>query len=87
MGDPSPEWSLGEALTNLYVGLSRLRRGEKLSAMRLIQYHAVDRILELSEKIEPAACLVTRSLRRGSADTSNDILVDRRSLARIFSRL
>ena len=54
--NPSLEWSLGEALTNLYVGLSRLRRGEKLSAMRLIQYHAVDRILELSEKIEPAAC-------------------------------
>ncbi|MGB7790043.1 MAG: hypothetical protein WBL39_02430, partial [Terrimicrobiaceae bacterium] len=53
--NPSPEWSLGEALTNLYVGLSRLRRGEKLSAMRLIQYHAVDRILELSEKIEPPA--------------------------------
>jgi hypothetical protein len=53
--DPSLEWSLGEALTNLYVGLSRLRRGEKLSAMRLIQYHAVDRLLELSERIEPAA--------------------------------
>ncbi|HET9524317.1 MAG TPA: hypothetical protein VFO90_08795 [Terrimicrobiaceae bacterium] len=53
--NPSLEWSLGEALTNLYVGLSRLRRGEKLSAMRLIQYHAVDRILELSEKIGPPA--------------------------------
>ena len=52
--NPSLEWSLGEALTNLYVGLGRLRRGERLSAMRLIQYHAVDRILELSEKIEPA---------------------------------
>jgi lincosamide nucleotidyltransferase len=53
--NPSLEWSLGEALTNLYVGLCRLRRGEKLSAMRLIQYYAVDRILELSERIEPAA--------------------------------
>lgn len=50
----SVEWLLGEALTNLYVGLSRLRRGEKLSAMRLIQCYAVDRVLELSEKIEPA---------------------------------
>jgi lincosamide nucleotidyltransferase len=40
-------WLLGEALTNLYVGLSRLRRGEKLSAARLIQHYAVDRVLEL----------------------------------------
>lgn len=52
--NPSLEWSLGEALTSLYVGLCRLRRGEKLSAMRLIQCYAVDRILELSERIEPA---------------------------------
>ena len=50
----SLEWSLGEALTNLYVGVSRFCRGEKLSAMRLIQCYAVDRVLELSEKIEPA---------------------------------
>ncbi len=53
-GEWSPEWLVGEALTNLYVGLSRFHRGEKLSAMRLIQCHAVDRILELSEKIEGA---------------------------------
>ena len=46
------EWLIGEALTNLYVGLSRDRRGEKLSAMRFIQGYAVDRILELSEKVE-----------------------------------
>ena len=51
----SPEWLVGETLTNLYVGLSRFHRGEKLSAMRLIQCCAVDRILELSERIEPAA--------------------------------
>jgi hypothetical protein len=51
---PSLEWSLGEALTNLYVGVSRFHRGEKLSAMRLIQCHAVDRILELAERIEPS---------------------------------
>ena len=48
----STEWLIGEALTNLYVGLSRDRRGEKLSAMRFIQGYAVDRILELSEKVE-----------------------------------
>jgi hypothetical protein len=40
-------------LTNLYVGLSRERRGEKLSAMRFIQGYAVDRLLELAEYIEP----------------------------------
>ncbi len=49
----STEWLLGEALSNLYVGLSRFYRGEKLSAARLIQVYAVDRILELAERIEP----------------------------------
>lgn len=57
---PSPEersvdWSLGEALTNLYTGLGRYRRGEKLAAMRLIQVFAVDRLLELAERLEPPA--------------------------------
>jgi hypothetical protein len=42
------EWLLGEALTNLYVGLARYRRGEKLSAQRFIQHYAVDRVLELA---------------------------------------
>jgi len=51
----SVEWSLGEALTNLYTGLGRYRRGEKLAAMRLIQVFAVDRLLELAERIEPPA--------------------------------
>ncbi|HEY5769444.1 MAG TPA: hypothetical protein VIS71_06325 [Terrimicrobium sp.] len=62
-GEWSPEWLVGEALTNLYVGLSRFHRGEKLSAMRLIQCHAVDRILELSEKIEGAGKEVPGRLR------------------------
>lgn len=44
---------LGEALTNLYVGLGRFRRGEKLSAQRLIQHYAVDRVLELARTVEP----------------------------------
>ena len=48
----STEWLIGEAVTNLYVGLSRNKRGEKLSAMRFIQNYAVDRILELAEKVE-----------------------------------
>lgn len=54
---PPPEakpldWLLGEALTNLYVGLSRFRRGEKLSAASFIQGYAVDRLLELAPFIE-----------------------------------
>jgi hypothetical protein len=39
------EYQLNEALTNLYVGLQREARGERLSATRLIQTHAVDRVL------------------------------------------
>ncbi len=50
----SVEWLIGEALTNLYVGLCREKRGEKLSAMRFIQFYAVDRILELMETMETA---------------------------------
>ena len=46
------EYLLGEALTNLYVGMARDKRGEKLSAMRFIQWYAVDRLLELMEFIE-----------------------------------
>lgn len=50
----SLEWMLGEALTNLYIGLLRDERGEKLTAMRFIQSHAADRALELAERIESA---------------------------------
>ncbi len=50
----SIEWLIGEALTNIYIGLLRNARGEKLSAMRFIQGHAVDRILELAEAVETA---------------------------------
>jgi hypothetical protein len=50
----SKEWLLGETLTNIYVGLHRHKRGEKLSATRFIQGYAVDRVLELVEYIEPA---------------------------------
>jgi hypothetical protein len=48
------DWLLGEALTNLYVGLNREKRGEKLSATRFIQGYAVDRMLELVEYVGPA---------------------------------
>ncbi|HPH94961.1 MAG TPA: hypothetical protein PKW33_02665 [Anaerolineaceae bacterium] len=50
----STEYLLGEALSNLYVGLGRFRRGEKLSAFRYIQGYAVDRVLELAGRMEPA---------------------------------
>jgi hypothetical protein len=46
------EWLLGEALTNLYVGLAREARGEVLSASRFIQQYAVDRLVELAAYIE-----------------------------------
>jgi len=49
---PPLEFHLGEALTNLYVGMGRYRRGEKLSAARFIQSYAVDHILQLAVKIE-----------------------------------
>ena len=42
------EWQVNEALTNVYVGLQREARGERLSAMRLIQSHAVDRVVTLA---------------------------------------
>ncbi|GAB4197400.1 MAG: hypothetical protein OHK0022_15670 [Roseiflexaceae bacterium] len=48
----SVEWLAGEALTNLYVGLGRLRRGEVLTAQRFIQHYAVDRLLELAPRFE-----------------------------------
>lgn len=54
-GAPQPrEWLLGEALTNLYIGLGRFHRGEKLSAARFIQGYAVDRLLDLAPALEPA---------------------------------
>ena len=45
---PTADHLLGEALTNLYVGLTRFRRGEKLSALRFIQGYAVDRVIDLA---------------------------------------
>lgn len=46
------DFSIGEALTNLYVGLCRYHRGEKLSAYSFIQIYAKDRVLELVTTIE-----------------------------------
>ena len=52
--ESSVEWLVGEAITNLYVGLCRYHRGEKLSAARFIQQYAVDRVLDLASRIEAA---------------------------------
>ena len=41
------EFHLNEALTNLYVGLHRELRGERLTASRFIQSYAVDRVVAL----------------------------------------
>jgi hypothetical protein len=46
------EYLVGEAITNLYVGMGRDKRGEKLSATRFIQGYAVDRLVELTDFIE-----------------------------------
>jgi hypothetical protein len=40
-------YQANEILTNLYIGLHREARGERLSAARLIQVHAVDRAVTL----------------------------------------
>lgn len=41
------DWLVGEALSNLLIGLQRHARGEKLAAMRMVQVYALDRVLEL----------------------------------------
>jgi hypothetical protein len=53
---PAPRdraWLVGEALSNLLVGLMRHARGERLAAMRLVQVYALDRVLELAARAEP----------------------------------
>ncbi|MGB2569110.1 hypothetical protein ACPFP2_11730 [Micromonospora citrea] len=47
------EFHLNEALTNLYVGLHREARGERLNASRFIQSYAVDRVLALARLTSP----------------------------------
>lgn len=61
---PDAGWLVGEILSNLIVGLQRLARGERLAAMRLIQVHAVDRMLQLIERSTPGAARDLFSLER-----------------------
>jgi hypothetical protein len=51
----TPEHQVGEALTNLYVGLHRELRGERLAATRLIQTHAIDRLLTFLDLTDNAS--------------------------------
>lgn len=44
--------AVGEVLTNLYIGLCRFARGEKLAAARCIQNLALDQLLACSHLIE-----------------------------------
>lgn len=56
--EPRPfslEWSMGELLGCLYVGLCRFRRGEGLSAWRFVQCYCLDRFLEIIEATETPA--------------------------------
>lgn len=50
LNDKETNWLIGEALTNLYVGLMRDHRGEHLSAMRFIQSFAIDRVINLFDR-------------------------------------
>ena len=49
-GPADERWLVGEALSNLLVGLQRHARGERLAAMRMVQVSALDRVLELLER-------------------------------------
>ncbi|MCA1032241.1 hypothetical protein LCL95_14480 [Bacillus timonensis] len=48
----SLDFSINEALTNLYVGLCRYARGEKLSALRFIEGYALNNILTVLHLLE-----------------------------------
>ncbi|KGE16398.1 hypothetical protein [Paenibacillus wynnii] len=49
----SVDYVVNEALTNIYVGLGRFARGEKLSATRFIESYPVNGILSVLHLLEP----------------------------------
>jgi hypothetical protein len=65
-----PAFLVHEAMTNLLVGLHRAARGERLSAQRLIQVSAVDRLLHLLELSSGTARARTCSPPRGASSGS-----------------
>jgi lincosamide nucleotidyltransferase B/F len=50
---PDEHWAREELLSGLLIGLRRYRRGERLSAFRLVQGHCLDRLIELAERYTP----------------------------------
>lgn len=54
------DWLVGEALSNLLVGLQRHRRGEHLAAMRMVQVYALDRLLDLIDQLQHPVAGVAR---------------------------
>ena len=48
-----PAWLRREILSNLYVGLHRWLRGERLAAMRMVQVDALDNLLRLQGTDDP----------------------------------
>jgi hypothetical protein len=44
---PDEHWLVSEALSCLFVGLQRWHRGERLSALRFVQGHALQHLIEL----------------------------------------
>lgn len=69
----SAEWIAGEILTNLYVGLTRLARGEKLSAFRFVQVYAMDQLLRLLAARGPTAYPDPHDLSRRAETRDHDI--------------
>lgn len=67
----SPEWLAGEVLSCLYVGMSRLRRGETLAAFQMIQGFAVENLLKLAAQQQ----------------TSTDAMSDRFNITRRFEQI
>jgi hypothetical protein len=49
----TPDFQVNEGLTNLFVGLQREARGERLSATRFIQSYAVDRLITFLDLTTP----------------------------------
>ena len=47
------DFALNEALTNLYVGLCRYARGERLSGLQLVEQHAFSQLLSVLHLLEP----------------------------------
>lgn len=45
-------WLVGEILSNLFIGLGRWHRGERLAAFRAIQGWAVDGLVKLAEQVD-----------------------------------